>query len=73
MREEWIAAGVSAVDLETAPVFAMAERHGLAAAAALVVAETAGGLAADEEAVREALMRLGGVAVRALAPSPVTL
>ncbi len=60
MREEWAAAGIGAVDLETAAVFAMAARLGLSAGAALVVA---GG---DEDAVTAALFELGDLAEAAL-------
>lgn len=62
MREAWMGAGIVAVDLETAALFAVAERAGLSAAAALVVAETAMGLAADETAVKEELAEAGAVA-----------
>ncbi|MDX6583734.1 MAG: uridine phosphorylase [Solirubrobacterales bacterium] len=61
MREEWVAAGIAAVDLETAAVFAMAASLGLPAAAALVVA------GADDEASTEALLELGDSAELALA------
>jgi uridine phosphorylase len=60
MREEWAAAGIVAVDLETAAVFAIAARLGLSAGAALVV------VGADEDAVTAALLELGDLAETAL-------
>jgi uridine phosphorylase len=61
LREGWVNAGCSAVDLETAALFAMAQRLGLAAAAALVV----------DEPATEALLAVGGAAVGALAAAPL--
>jgi uridine phosphorylase len=70
VREAWEAAGIAAVDLETAAMFAMAEKLGLASAAALVVAETAAGGAVDEAIVRAALLELGDLADEAIGLSP---
>ena len=65
-REAWIAAAIAAVDLESAALFAVAERLGLAAGAALVVTEAVTGGSADEDALREALLQLGETAAQAL-------
>ena len=71
VREAWDAAGIAAVDMETAALFAVGKRLGVAAAALLAVAETADGAQADEEAVTEALLELGALAAAALAtPAP---
>ena len=71
MREEWSEAGIAAIDMETAAVFAVAERPGVAAAALVVVAETAAGEQAEEGSVREGLLELGAQGAIALAaPGP---
>jgi uridine phosphorylase len=67
MREKWVEAGIAAVDLETAALFAVAEQLGVAAAAALVVTRTTTADEGDEGAVREALLELGEAAAEALA------
>jgi purine-nucleoside phosphorylase len=69
MKMAWTADGIAAVDMETAALFAVAERSGMAAAAALVVAEAATGSESDEAVVREALMGTGEAAARALGGS----
>jgi uridine phosphorylase len=66
LRERWTAAGIAAIDLETAALFALGERLGLALAAGLVVGETAAG-DGDEAAVDAALLALGEAARDALA------
>jgi purine-nucleoside phosphorylase len=73
LRKMWHEAGISAVDMETAALFAVAERLGLAAASLLVVAEIADADPADEGAVRERLLELGQLGAAAMAaPAPVT-
>jgi uridine phosphorylase len=73
MREAWMGAGIAAVDLETAALFAQAERLGLAAAGLVVLTEAATGERAAEEAVREELLKLGDLAAAALAaPAQMT-
>ncbi|HEY8002043.1 MAG TPA: hypothetical protein VID76_08910 [Solirubrobacterales bacterium] len=66
LREHWIAGGIAAIDLETAALFALGERLGLALAAGLVVSETAAG-EGDQAAVDAALLALGDAARDALA------
>lgn len=64
-RERWMAAGATAVDLETAALLAVGDRLGIAIAAALVVAQTADG-DGDEAAAELALLELGERAALAL-------
>ena len=71
LREAWREAGIAAVDLETAAVFAVAARLGAAAAALVVVAETVVGGPTDEEAIKEELVELGALAAAALT-APIT-
>jgi uridine phosphorylase len=64
-RTRWVDAGAAVADLESAAVLAVGARLGLACAATLVVAETAGG-DRDEEATERGLLALGEAAARAL-------
>jgi uridine phosphorylase len=68
-RRGWRSAGARVADLETAAVLAVGDRLGLAAAAALVVAETAGGEGA-EELIENRLLSLGADCARAFGRSP---
>jgi uridine phosphorylase len=63
------AAGAIAADLETAAVFAVARRRGIAAGALLAVVAS-GQERLDDEALDEAGLRLGKAALAALAPTP---
>jgi uridine phosphorylase len=65
LREAWANAGISAVDLATAALFALGQRLGLAVAAALVVTETAAGVELGEAAAEAAMLALGELAERA--------
>ena len=66
----WAAAGALAVEMECAAVFAVAQRHDVAAACLLTVTDLlAGGgrVRIDADALTAAEKRLGGVAAAALA------
>jgi uridine phosphorylase len=64
-RGPWLDEGTVVADLESAAVFAVGRRLGLACAAALVVAEDANGRH-DERATELGLIRLGEAAAEAL-------
>jgi DeoD family purine-nucleoside phosphorylase len=68
-EQRWLAAGALAVEMETATLFALAARRGLQAGSLLIVSDLL--LPARRrialERLREAELRLGEVAVRALA------
>jgi len=68
-EERWREAGALAVEMETATLFALAAKRGLAAGCALIVSDVI--LPArrriEDEALRDAEYRLGELAVRALA------
>lgn len=66
-RALWSAAGAAAVDLCTAPLFALAERLGVELACGLVVSRDARGEAAADERLASASLELGAAAARALA------
>lgn len=68
-RTGWVSAGAELADLESAALLAVGRRLGLAAAAALVVAETADG-AEDDALVEERLLALGQTCAAALAREP---
>lgn len=63
---ESLPGGAIAADLQTVTVLARAAQLGMAAAAVLIVAETAGGERASDEVVEEAAKRAGRSAARAL-------
>jgi uridine phosphorylase len=65
-RAAWLRAGAAVADLESATVLALGARLGLATAAALVIAEDAGG-ERDEGRMKAAELRLGAAAADALA------
>jgi uridine phosphorylase len=69
VRAAWAADGALAVDLETAAVLAVAGRRGIRAAALLAVIAR-GDERLDAEATADAGVRLGRVALPALAPTP---
>ena len=69
-RAEWIAAGATVADLQTAALFALGERLGAAVAAGLVVAGSRSGAELGEDALTAALLELGGHAAQALAALP---
>jgi uridine phosphorylase len=58
LREDWIAAGATVADGETAALFALAEREGLAVAAALIVEPVEGELVELGERVAPVLAEL---------------
>ena len=64
----WIAAGARAVEMESATVFRLAERHGVQAAAVLIVSDLVAGdrERIGEDALHEAELHLGRAAVAAL-------
>jgi uridine phosphorylase len=66
---EWIRAGARAVEMETATLFALAGRRGLEAGALLVVSDllTDDRQRIEPEALEAAELRMGAVAVKALA------
>lgn len=65
-RALWAAAGAAAVDLCTAPLFALAKRLGVELACGLVVSRDSGGVAAPDEVLASASLELGEAAARAL-------
>ncbi len=69
-RAEWIAAGATVADLQTAALFALGERLGVAVAAELVVAGPPSGAELGEDALTASLLELGGHAAQALAALP---
>jgi purine-nucleoside phosphorylase len=73
LEPEWIAAGAQAVEMETATLYALAARRGVAAAALLIVSDLV--LPERErisaEALREAEHRMGEAALRGLTGQPV--
>jgi DeoD family purine-nucleoside phosphorylase len=70
-QQRWIAAGALAVEMETATLFAAAARRGLEAGSLLLVSDLllGGRTRIDPDALRGAELRLGEMAVRALAPA----
>ena len=67
--DAWVGQGASAVEMEAAAVFAVAARHGLAAACVLIVSDQlAGGRRAriDGDALAAAEQRMGRIAAEAL-------
>jgi uridine phosphorylase len=66
-RAAWSEAGATVADLETAALFALGERLGIAVAACLIVADAPGAEAADDELVGAALIALAQDAARGLA------
>ena len=68
-EERWTTAGAVAVDMETAPLFALARLRGLEAASLLLVTDLlAGGRTRiGDDALRAGEHRLGEVAIAALA------
>jgi DeoD family purine-nucleoside phosphorylase len=67
-EREWAAAGALAIEMETATLFALASRRGLAAGAVLIVSDLLlpERRRIDVEALRAAERQLGELAVRAL-------
>jgi uridine phosphorylase len=67
-EREWAAAGALAIEMETATLFALASRRGLAAGAVLIVSDLLlpERRRIDVEALRAAERHLGELAVRAL-------
>jgi DeoD family purine-nucleoside phosphorylase len=67
-ERDWIAAGAAAVEMETATLYAVARRRGLAAASLLLVSDLLlpSRRRISDEDLREAEQRLGSLAVRAL-------
>jgi len=67
-HRRWLDAGAIAVDMETATLFTLAGRLGLEAASVLIVSDVVGQgrIRIGPEALREAELRMGGVALRAL-------
>jgi DeoD family purine-nucleoside phosphorylase len=72
-ERQWLAAGALAAEMETATLFALAERRGLLAASLLIVSDllvpTRRRITAD--ALREAEARVGKLALAALSAAPV--
>jgi purine-nucleoside phosphorylase len=70
-EEEWIAAGALAVEMETATLYALAAKRGLAAASLLIVSDTLlpARVRISPDELRDAERRMGAAAVRALAAS----
>jgi DeoD family purine-nucleoside phosphorylase len=67
-EQRWSAAGAIAVEMETASLFALARRRGLAAASLLLVSDLLStGARIGEDALRAGEAKLGEVAMRALA------
>jgi uridine phosphorylase len=68
-EQRWIAAGAVAVDMETAPLFALAGLRGLETASLLLVTDLlrGGRRRIDADALRSGEHRLGEVAIGALA------
>ena len=69
-QDEWVAAGALAVEMEAAAVFAVAARHGTAAACLLAVSDTlvSGRERLDDEELARMGEELGRVAAGALVP-----
>jgi uridine phosphorylase len=64
----WTADGALAVDLETAPLAAVAARHGVAFGAIVAIVADAGGGRLDEDAVAQAGEAVGVAGAQALQP-----
>jgi uridine phosphorylase len=71
VEEEWVAAGASVVEMESATLFTVARRHGLRAGSLLGVTDVLSGgrERLDQESVGELGVRLGEMALRALTTS----
>jgi uridine phosphorylase len=69
-RAAWLAAGASAVELETAALFAVGRRRGVAIASCLVVGELPNGQRIDDSRLEEAAVRAARLAATALAAHP---
>jgi DeoD family purine-nucleoside phosphorylase len=69
LEEQWLAAGASAVEMESATLYALAARRGLQAAALLIVSDQLRPerVRISSDALTEAEHRMGELAVRALA------
>jgi len=67
-EERWTAAGAAAVEMETATLFALAQRHGLQAASLLLVSDllVEGRVRIDAQRLHQAEERLGQLAAAAL-------
>jgi purine-nucleoside phosphorylase len=68
-HDGWRAAGARAVEMEAATLFRLAQRRGVHAGCALLVSDILAEepVRIDDEALHDAELRLGALAVRALA------